>query len=816
MPSTVPIHFFTIVLNGEPFIRYHLNVFQQLPFPWHWHVIEGVAELKHDTAWSLQLGGQVTPDIHQQGRSCDGTTEYLDDLAAQHPEQITLYRKPLGEFWDGKREMVNAPLVNIQEECLLWQVDVDELWTVEQLVTAQAMFEAEPEKTAAFYWCWYFVGQDLIISTRNCYAQNPEQDWLRTWRYRPGCVWAAHEPPQLVEPLSNGTWRDVAGVNPFRHDETEANGLIFQHFAYVLPEQLQFKERYYGYAGALSQWQTLQAEKHFPVRLRRYFSWVHDLTMVDRAESRGVVPIAQITLTGEWHFLSTAELQHRAISPDPMLPLVIVDGVFFQLHRTGIARVWRSLLEEWVANGFAKYLVVLDRAGTAPEIPGIHYYPVQPYNANNLDSDRDMLQRVCDSLGAQVFISTYFTTPRSTPSVVLVYDMIPEVMGEGQTHPIVQAKQRAIAQATRHLAISQNTADDVVRFSPHPLAAPVKVAYCAVSNTFQPGDDAAIAQFRRKYGIQKPYFVVIGADNPNVYKNNQLFFQAFASLVSKTGFDLVCTAFEPQIPEAWRAGTAGVTVHLLRLTDAELALAYAGAIALVYPSKYEGFGMPILEAMACGCPVITCPNSSIPEVAGEAALYVDEEDVNALADALCDVQKPTIRHALVETGLQRSHQFSWATMAAIVQSVLVETTLTDLVFRPVNFLVLVDWQQPEDWLYERLGEAIATLLNHPNQENMAFLIDISDLPETIDVDYLLADVVVAVAMQYDLAIEEPGVAPVPQLAAPQWQVLATQLQGYLCLGENCQEVMQSSFPSGVIAQIKQHQLPILTLADFAH
>jgi hypothetical protein len=128
------IHFFTIVLNGEPFIRYHAEVFKQLPFQWHWHIVEGVADLKHDTAWSLQGGGHISDEIHRNGYSHDGTTEYLDELARLYPDNVTIYRKSEGVFWDGKLEMVNAPLQNIQEECLLWQVDVDELWTVEQLI----------------------------------------------------------------------------------------------------------------------------------------------------------------------------------------------------------------------------------------------------------------------------------------------------------------------------------------------------------------------------------------------------------------------------------------------------------------------------------------------------------------------------------------------------------------------------------------------------------------------------------------------------------------------------------------------------------
>ena len=128
------MHFFTIVLNGEPFIRYHLDLFRRLPFPWHWHVVEGVASLVHDTAWSL--GGRAHRSCGVPGGlSIDGTTAYLDEIATDEPERVSVYRKPGSGFWDGKREMVSAPLPNIREECLLWQVDADELWTAEQIVS---------------------------------------------------------------------------------------------------------------------------------------------------------------------------------------------------------------------------------------------------------------------------------------------------------------------------------------------------------------------------------------------------------------------------------------------------------------------------------------------------------------------------------------------------------------------------------------------------------------------------------------------------------------------------------------------------------
>jgi glycosyltransferase involved in cell wall biosynthesis len=77
-------------------------------------------------------------------------------------------------------------------------------------------------------------------------------------------------------------------------------------------------------------------------------------------------------------------------------PIVLLDGVFFQLYRTGIARVWKSLLEEWAENGFAKHIIVLDRVGTSPNIPGIRYCTVPAYDYSKTDADREMLQQVCD------------------------------------------------------------------------------------------------------------------------------------------------------------------------------------------------------------------------------------------------------------------------------------------------------------------------------------------------------------------------------------------------------------------------------------
>ena len=109
-------------------------------------------------------------------------------------------------------------------------------------------------------------------------------------------------------------------------------------------------------------------------------------------------------------------------------PKVILDGVFFQIAKfkqSGIGQVWQSLLKQWAINGFAKHLIVLDRGDTAPRIEGIFYRSIPAYDYQQTGLDAQMLQEICDEQEADLFISTYYTTPLVTPSVFLAYDMIP-------------------------------------------------------------------------------------------------------------------------------------------------------------------------------------------------------------------------------------------------------------------------------------------------------------------------------------------------------------------------------------------------------
>ncbi len=674
--DVLPIHFFTIVLNGEPFIRYHERVLCDLRIPWHWHVVEGVAALKHDTAWSVAAGGRVADSLHDRGRSNDGTSSYLDDLAARFPDNVSIYRKPPGTFWDGKLEMVNAPLPNIKQDCLLWQIDSDELWTVEQIHAVHSLFTAAPERSAAYYWCWYYVGPRKVISTRYNYGQNPRQEWLRTWRWKVGAKWATHEPPTLVapDPGSRGQRRDIAKINPFTHDEMERAGAVFQHLAYVTEKQLAFREIYYGYKGAEAAWRELQKQQA-PGLLKDYFAWVSDGTVFDDVSHYFIDPVATLDEgNGSWRFDPRARWSSTGKLPSVRRPRVVIDGLFWQYLRSGIGRVWENILREWVASKFIDHVVLLDRDGTAPRIPGVHYWSMPRHSYRDTGHDSLLLDEVCQRLQANLFASTYYSCTSSVPSFFVGYDMIPEVLGFALDDEAWQEKRRAILHAAGHSMISQNSATDLERSYPELTRGGTYVTHVGVDPAFTRPSPDAIAAFRSRQDLaHKPYLLMVGERiGHGGYKNGALAFRAIAELPVNFA-TLVCIGGHQEIEPELRRLAPKHDIRRLSLADQELRLAYAGAHALLYPSKYEGFGMPPLEAMACGAPAIVCRNSSLPEVVDDTALFVAEDDPLEMVKAIERLFDPAVRAQLMARGELQAKKFTFEKMAKTLAAALVET-----------------------------------------------------------------------------------------------------------------------------------------------
>jgi glycosyltransferase involved in cell wall biosynthesis len=662
MSEVRSIHFFTIVLNGMPFIREQHRRLREVTGLWHWHIVEGVADLKHDTAWSIEGGGRVPAEVHRGGLSVDGTTEYLDELRGLDPSHVTIYRKGGGAFWEGKREMVQAPLANIREECLLWQLDADEFWTAGAIEAMRSAFADHPGRTAAWYWCRFFVGPDAVVTTRNCYAQSPQQDWLRTWRFRPGDQWESHEPPALVRP-SEG---DLGRLNPFDQNETEKLGAVFDHLAYVLATQLEFKERYYGYEGAGKGWRELQAavQSGAPVRLGEFFPWVTDTTYARKSN-----------VTAEGVLSGTTE---TPLAPERKPPMMLIDAVAFQdPWNPGICRVWESVLRHWVDTGFAKYVTVLDRGGTFPEIPGVNRLAFPRREDTSRGMDAFLLQEACDNTRAEVFVSTNYTSPISTPTVSIVYDFIPERLGSRMQGAFWQEKEFALRQASAYVCISQSTADDLLLLYPEARGRIVRAAPLGIGGGLHPRTAEEVDSFRARHGVRRPYFIIVGErigllgeeSGGRGYKNAALFFKAFAASGLAASHDVVVVGGAREFEAELAALAPGVSPILVRLNDDDLAAAYSGAVCLVYSSKYEGFGLPVAEALCCGCAVITTRVSSLPEVAGEDAVYVDPDDPRELASALLAAAGGSASAAGRPDPVATRERFRWSLIADQMQEV---------------------------------------------------------------------------------------------------------------------------------------------------
>ncbi len=333
---------------------------------------------------------------------------------------------------------------------------------------------------------------------------------------------------------------------------------------------------------------------------------------------------------------------------------LLVDGIFFQLSSTGIARLWLELLARLATFPEIK-IVMLDR-GNCPIIPNVERLPFPSYTSTCTAADSFLIDRICKDLDIDVFTTTYYTSALTVPQVLMVYDMIPEILGFNLSDRIWQEKQIAISYSNYFACISKNTLSDLKKFYPHIPNDRMVLAYCGVDKrVFKKAPQAAIEDFRSRYGLNREYFIVVGSRRQhNNYKNVSLLFETM-KMHRIRNIDVLCVGGEPNLEDV----SSGVAARRLDLDSEELCSAYSGAIALVYPSLYEGFGLPVAEAMASECPVITTRFGSLGEVAGDAAIFISGHDHNEMKFALEQVRSPTVREQLVEKGLRQSALYDW-------------------------------------------------------------------------------------------------------------------------------------------------------------
>jgi glycosyltransferase involved in cell wall biosynthesis len=270
---------------------------------------------------------------------------------------------------------------------------------------------------------------------------------------------------------------------------------------------------------------------------------------------------------------------------------------------------------------------------------------------------------------AGLFHAPHYVCPPllSCPAVVTIHDLIHVRFADWRRRPLAPLYARvmlrlAVRRAARLITVSEATRDDLARWLGVP-AGRVRVIPNGVGPHFRPADDpAGLGARLGKLGLAPPYWLFVG--NPLPHKNVPRLLDACAGLPATTGplvLAGVRAAARPALERAIEArALRDRAVILPPLPEAELPPLYQGATALALVSLWEGFGLPALEAMACGTPVVVADRGGVAEVVGEAGLRVDPTNVDALREALYNLAvSAPLRAALREAGLTRARAFSW-------------------------------------------------------------------------------------------------------------------------------------------------------------
>jgi glycosyltransferase involved in cell wall biosynthesis len=235
----------------------------------------------------------------------------------------------------------------------------------------------------------------------------------------------------------------------------------------------------------------------------------------------------------------------------------------------------------------------------------------------------------------------------------MIHERFPDHF-KGPDLRIAELKAKAIARADHLIVISNNTRDDLIEYL---SVSPEKITVIPLASSIEKPEEIRDAQIR-----QRPYLLYVGLRGG--VKNFQMLLSSFShSTILRSDFDLICVGggeFTADELAAFGALSVRGRIKHVHADDLVLASLYLHAALFVYPSLYEGFGLPLLEAMRCGCPIACSNVSSMPEIAGDAAMYFDpsdEEEMRVIMEST--VQSKETVDLLRTRGYAREKMFSW-------------------------------------------------------------------------------------------------------------------------------------------------------------
>ena len=298
-------------------------------------------------------------------------------------------------------------------------------------------------------------------------------------------------------------------------------------------------------------------------------------------------------------------------------------------------------------------------------VPNGFHIPKLPWSANLLSTLNNYLSTLSSFFKRpetiDIYHETYFTRADNCPAeavrFITVYDMIHEKFPQSfsRLDPIRKLKASAIKRADHVICISHHTKKDLIDFLD---IAAEKISVVYLSHMHHRLDGHRYHRLTRK-----PFLLYVGGRQ--TYKNVGRLLEAFArSKALQTELDLVFFGGNKLQSNEWQMlsdlGINASQIFHLSGDDTLLAQLYTQATALVYPSLYEGFGLPLLEAMSYGCPVVCSNTSSMPEIAGEAAEYCHPEETDSIQRAIENVVFNSERsQELIQSGFKQAKKFSW-------------------------------------------------------------------------------------------------------------------------------------------------------------
>ncbi len=283
-----------------------------------------------------------------------------------------------------------------------------------------------------------------------------------------------------------------------------------------------------------------------------------------------------------------------------------------------------------------------------------------------------------------IFFTPSHYSPRFSPvpTVVSVMDLsyvhYPELFAKKDLYQLTEWTKYSVLSAKKVFTISESSKNDIIKYY-RKRPEDVVVTYLGIKNSESKVQVSKLSMedVQKKFDLPKKYVLFVGTIQPR--KNIGRLIDAFAAVVKKhKDVSLVIVGkkgwlYEPILEEPKKMGIESNVKFLDFVSNDELAVLYKNAICYCLPSLYEGFGLPVLEAMQHGCPVITSNVSSLPEAGGDACLYVDPESASDIARKIVTlIDNPKLRKQLQEKGYKHIKKFSWERTAKETIKVLEE------------------------------------------------------------------------------------------------------------------------------------------------